>query len=294
MTTRKSQKKQKQQSGGAGGADHAISVYGNMNDQHAVSVKDNQIAINDSQTKTPVTMAGGKKSKKQTGGNGAADYAKSVYGDMNDQRAESDVSNKIAMKGGDVVELSTTDSISQPDVISRENMSTTNTWTDFFKSTNGGRISKEQLQKTIKKQLKQLKQKGGSSQTFSKYSSDSGQPHSQVSEGLPNKTAVVEVHTNQQTDNSNKGGEGNISMDKLDLAKGFNKVGGKLSKNQLNELSQQLGKLQHQQQGGVGVNEIIVPLLLLYASHKYSNSKTSKQKVKSMRKSMRRSPYVEK
>jgi len=64
-----------------------------------------------------------------------------------------------------------------------------------------------------------------------------------------------------------------------------------MSKQQLQQLNQQLDKLQkqQQQQGGVGLNEIVVPLVLLYASQKYAQSKTAKKNVKSFSKSLRNS-----
>jgi hypothetical protein len=78
-----------------------------------------------------------------------------------------------------------------------------------------------------------------------------------------------------------------FSLDKL--AAGFKQSGGRLSKQQLSLFSQQLEKLQQKQQGGVGLNEIIVPLILLYATQRYSQGKTFKSKGKPLRKSIRRS-----
>ena len=85
--------------GGDGAADFAKSVYGDAGQQHAGSQHGNVIAM----TSAPNAMAnpvvgGGKRfSKKQRGGDGAADFAKAVYGDVGQQHTGSQNSNTIAM-----------------------------------------------------------------------------------------------------------------------------------------------------------------------------------------------------
>jgi hypothetical protein len=105
--SRKMQKKEKRSMrGGDGAADFAKTVYGDAGQQHAGSQHGNVISMG-----TPLTSAisapnamvnpvvgGGKRfSKKQRGGDGAADFAKAVYGDVGQQHAGSQNSNIIAM-----------------------------------------------------------------------------------------------------------------------------------------------------------------------------------------------------
>jgi hypothetical protein len=187
-------------------------------------------------------------------------------------------------------------------------------------------LTKQQLQQSITKQLRQLKQSGGSSLAFSDYSASAAGPASQVgatsaSESFslsslsgalsgqasgsaapavpPSVAANINVPLKVETGapavgagpsaGPKVGGSGPemFSLDKL--ASGFKQSGGKLSKQQLSLFSQQLDKLQQNQQGGVGLNEIIVPLILLYATQRYSQGKTFKAKGKPLRKSLRRS-----
>lgn len=88
--------------GGDGAADFAKTVYGDVGQQHAGSQYGNVIAMgapafSDPNT-TPNTIVGGGKrfSKKQRGGDGAADFAKAVYGDVGQQHAGSQYGNVIA------------------------------------------------------------------------------------------------------------------------------------------------------------------------------------------------------
>lgn len=88
--------------GGDGAADFAKTVYGDVGQQHAGSQYGNVIAmgapaLSDPNT-TPNTIVGGGKrfSKKQRGGDGAADFAKAVYGDVGQQHAGSQYGNVIA------------------------------------------------------------------------------------------------------------------------------------------------------------------------------------------------------
>jgi hypothetical protein len=230
------------------------------------------------------------KQQKQQGGEGAADHALKVYGGVNEQRAVSDIDNTIATNGQGVASVGapvadapsmkggfwpfTSDANAvvvaekKPLMVNGEN-GMVNGENGMALKTDplvGGKQSKQQLQKTIMKQLKQLKQQGGSL-GFSEYSS-SPQP---VVEGNTDMPIVPDaaVPSGQQ------GGQG---QQKFDLLKGFTKAGDKLSKQQLQSLNQQLDKVQkQQQQGGVGLNEIVVPLVLLYASQKYAEGKTVKK-----------------
>jgi hypothetical protein len=221
------------------------------------------------------------KQQKQQGGDGAADHALKVYGGVNEQRAVSDIDNTIATNGQGVAPVGAP----APDApamkggfwpFTSPKVNPLNGENGLVNGENGmalktdplvgGKQSKQQLQKTIMKQLKQLKQQGGSL-GFSEYSS-SPQP---VVEGNTDMPIVPDaaVPSGQQ------GGQG---QQKFDLLKGFTKAGDKLSKQQLQSLNQQLDKLQkQQQQGGVGLNEIVVPLVLLYASQKYAEGKTVKK-----------------
>jgi hypothetical protein len=151
----------------------------------------------------------------------------------------------------------------------------------------GGKQSKQQLQKTIKKQLKQLKQQGGASAlSFSEYSAV---PQNAV---VPDANASTGAATESFARATMRGGQDgeNAPAAVGDLMKGFMKAGSKLSKDELANFSSELSKLQQQkQQGGVGMNEIIVPLILLYASQKYSQGKTARNAARPMRRTMRRS-----
>jgi hypothetical protein len=149
----------------------------------------------------------------------------------------------------------------------------------------GGQQSKKQLQKNILgllKQLKQNKQHGGSSLSFSTYSAAP-----QFDVGAKDGFAKIEVGQSSAGEGLKmlKGG----NSQQLDLQKGLQKAGGKMSKQQLQQLKQQLDKLkqQQQQQGGVGLNEIVVPLILFYASQRYVPGKTAKKSIRSVRKSVR-------
>ena len=200
------------------------------------------------------------KQQQQSGGDGAADHAIKVFGNMNDQHAVSSIDNTIVMKGGEL------------DVLQEKKQDSSE-----VAQVSGGKQSKKQLKNTIKKQLKQLKQQGGESLKFSEYSSAT-----QSDSTLPTTEAKVAVHATE--DGNQSGGD---DGKQLNLQKGFLKASDKMSKQQLQQLNQQLDKLQQQQQGGVGLNEIVVPLILLYASQKYSKGKTAKKSVKSVRKSLR-------
>ena len=143
----------------------------------------------------------------------------------------------------------------------------------------GQQLSKQQLQKAIQKQLQQLKQSGGNL------------AFSEIGASAPVATANGQA----TVVNGMKGGNGpdvfpgQQSASFSQMANAFKQSGGKLSKQQLSLFSQQLDKLQQNQQGGVGLNEIIVPLILLYATQRYSQGRTFKSKQKFSRKSMRRS-----
>ena len=102
--SRKMQKKEKRSMrGGDGAADFAKTVYGDAGQHHAGSQYGNVIAMgapalsDPNTTPSPVVGGGGKRfSKKQRGGDGAADFAKAVYGDVGQQHAGSQYGNVIA------------------------------------------------------------------------------------------------------------------------------------------------------------------------------------------------------
>ena len=289
--------------------------------------------------------------QRQSGGTGTAEHALSVYGGINDQRAAGPNTNVIAMRA--------------PGASPMQGGS----------SQNYSKQSKKQLKNTVKRQLQQLKQSGGSL-GFSDYSSSvpakpvdtfvsSGSPNTGLGLGLApsavgagssepmsmkvggkkgkkgKKGQTSQPSQTSQSSQSSQLGQPDVvgqvaaalagaatiasearnfftsadpnadpnaypnsaddvqtgGQTPLDL---FNKVGGKLSKQQLQDFSQQLDKLQQQQQhqqqqqqqGGVGLNEVIAPLLLLYANQRYAQGKTAKSNVKSMRRSMRKSRKV--
>ena len=190
----------------------------------------------------------------QMGGVGAADNGIAVFGAPGEQQANPAQGNAIATRVGGQSEL-----------------------------------SKQQLQKSILKQLKLLKQSGGGL-AFSDYSSSVSVPSTQVSPSVAANTNVPLKIESGVSDSSSKVGGSESGMLSLgNLTSGFTKSGGKLSKQQLTLFSEELDKLQQKQQGGVGLNEIIVPLILLYATQRYSQGRTFKSKSKSMRRSMRRS-----
>lgn len=97
--SRKMQKKEKRSMrGGDGAADFAKTVYGDVGQQHAGSQYGNVIAMGAPALSAPNPVVGGGKrfSKKQRGGDGAADFAKAVYGDVGQQHAGSQYGNVIA------------------------------------------------------------------------------------------------------------------------------------------------------------------------------------------------------
>jgi hypothetical protein len=189
--------------------------------------------------------------QQQSGGAGGADHALKIYGDMNQQQPVSNIDNTIAMSG----------SSGSAHVSSMPTPSMA-----------GGKKSKRKLQDEIKNQLQQLQQQGGASLSFSDYSSQ------------PASASVAKVAVNTSGTGNQTGG----NAMSLNLQKGIAKVGGKMSNHDLQSLNQQLTKLQQQQQqGGVGLSEIVVPLVLLYASQRYARGKTVKKSFNSMRKSRR-------
>jgi hypothetical protein len=233
-----------------------------------------------------------RKQSKQQGGMGTSDQALKVFGGMGQQRAESDVSNKIATNGGQ-------NPVAVPAAPGAPPAAPTMNGGKIFEGlfgespkkeeqapVVGGKQSKQQLQKTIKKQLKQLKQQGGASAlSFSEYSAV---PQNAV---VPDANASAGAATESFARATMRGGQDGVDVPATgDLMKGFMKAGSKLSKDELANFSSQLTKLQQQkQQGGVGMNEIIVPLILLYASQKYSQGKTARNAARPMRRTMRRS-----
>ena len=98
--SRKMQKREKRSMrGGDGAADFAKSVYGDAGQQHSGSQHGNVIAMTSAPNAmvNPVVGGGKRFSKKQRGGDGAADFAKAVYGDVGQQHPGSQNSNIIAM-----------------------------------------------------------------------------------------------------------------------------------------------------------------------------------------------------
>jgi len=192
--------------------------------------------------------------EQQIGGEGAADNGAAVFGAPGEQHANPVFGNAIATKVGGQSQL-----------------------------------SKQQLQKSILKQLKLLKQSGGSL-AFSDYSSSASVPSAEVAPSVAANTNVpLKIESGVAPSGPTVGGSESDMLSLGNLTAGFTKSGGKLSKQQLSLFSQELDKLQQKQQGGVGLNEIIVPLILLYATQRYSQGRTFKSKSKSMSRSMRRS-----
>lgn len=236
-----------------------------------------------------------RKQSKQQGGMGTSDQALKVFGGIGQQGPESDVSNKIATNGGQNPVAIPAAPGAPP---AAPTMNGGKIFEGLFGESSesskkeeqapvvGGKQSKQQLQKTIKKQLKQLKQQGGASAlSFSEYSAvrqNAVVPDANASAGAATESfARATMRGGKDGDNAHAVG---------DLMKGFMKAGSKLSKDELEKFSSELSKLQQQkQQGGVGINEIIVPLILLYASQKYSQGKTARNAARPMRRTMRRS-----
>lgn len=223
------------------------------------------------------------------GGANSSDQALKVFGGIGQQVPESEVSNKIATNGGQSamapappVMPGSADAPAMNGGRFLEGLFGESSKKEDQALVVGGKQSKQQLQKTIKKQLKMIKQQGGSSAlSFSEYS-----PVSQNAV-VPDATATTESFARATM----RGGQDGVDAPAVgDLMKGFMKAGSKLSKEELENFSSQLNKLQQQkQQGGVGLNEIIVPLILLYASQKYSQGKTARNSARPMRRTMRRS-----
>ena len=257
-----------------------------------------------------------KKQQKQQGGEGAADNALRVFGDINSQHAVSDKNNTIAMKGpaqvaGQVPTMKGGKSFLG--VLGLEEDPEKKESVDSIAPLVGGKQSKKQLQKTIKKQLKQLK-KGGASLSFSEYSSapqpaagnegmtgplpppppEGGQgpppPPPNGGQGPPPPPGPPGAQgPPPPPPPSQMGGQGKTAATDV-VTRLFMKAGNKMSKQELIELNQQLNKIQkQQQQGGVGLSEIVVPLVLLYASQKYAQGKTAKKNAKSFSKSLHNS-----
>jgi hypothetical protein len=228
-------------------------------------------------------MAKSKSQKQQqSGGFGAADYALKVYGGVNAQHAVGNGNNAIAMNDNGSTASGPIPSINGGGEFATSSLQT------LFRG-RGGKLSKQQLQKTVKKQLKQLKQQNGGELQFSELNNGSGSgPVPPVTSAQPQgQSGIVAVHKGGNSQDGNQKSFSNIE-------KAFAQKGGKLSKQQLQSFSQQLDKLQQQQQhqqqqGGVGLNEIVVPLLLLYASQKYAQGKTTQKNAKSLSRSVRKS-----
>ena len=302
MGKNKSQKKQKQLfMGGAGGADHAIKVYGNMNQQHAVSANDNTIAV------APVmSMTSG----------GAFDLPL-VNTNRDGQDGQTISSSETENKG----------------VFSRITKGLSNGISNMFSAgptKTGGKFTKKDLQKLINKQLKNIKKHGGSGNmplTFGYVDNNTSQNANSLNNvsagasvsGSQPVVANVQVATTAEGLNALKRGGGLIALSPMELSSGpatlpkmnevmsgsvsegenimgkhggtlmnsvvsldklatsFRVAGGKLQKEELLNLHAQLEKLEKNQQGGVGLEELIVPAILLYATHRYGKGATSKK-----------------
>jgi hypothetical protein len=235
---KRSRRQQQQQQGGQGGPTNALTVFGNMNEQKAASGNGNLIQMN-GQSQSP-NMNGG-----SFLGNlfGQGDNTQSQASPLNNQSPTSPPNNQ------------------SPTIPSAAN-------NVAVTKSGGSKQSKQQLQKNILKQLKQLNQQGGNLNPIS-------------NQQLPNAQLPALFSNKNQMGGDPLQSQGN-------LLKGFMKAGGKLSKQDLLSLNQQLNQLQQQQQqGGVGLNEIVVPLILLYASQRYAQGKTMKKNTSSVRKSRR-------
>jgi len=219
--------------------------------------------------------------QQQSGGEGAADYALKVFGGVNDQRAVSENNNAIAMNAQGPAAGPATPSMNGGEGV------VTSSFQSLFRR--GGNLSKQQLQNNIKKQFKQLR--GGQLQ-YSELNNSMAGPVPPVAGSHQMAPPVAGSHQESMLaimkgGNAQEPGQNSFS----NLEKAFAQKGGKLSKQQLQSFSQQLDKLQQQQhqQGGVGLNEIVVPLLLLYASQKYAQGKNTKKNTKPFSKSVRKS-----
>uniref|UniRef100_A0A6C0HH45 Uncharacterized protein n=1 Tax=viral metagenome TaxID=1070528 RepID=A0A6C0HH45_9ZZZZ len=206
--------------------------------------------------------------QQQQGGDGAADNALKVFGGPNEQHAQSESNNAIAMKNSCSFQAG-------------QQSGGKNVMEDMLSSI-PSKHSKQQLKNMINAQLKQLKRQNGGASTLLYSEFNQSAPAHAVSEGM---TRVAVGHRG--------GGDAPAQVPAVDLQKLFIKGGSKLSKQQLQQFSQQLNKLQQQQQqqqqGGVGLNEIVVPLILLYASQRYAQGKTAKKNAKSFSKTFRKS-----
>ena len=255
--SQKKQSKQQKQQGGEGAADHALKVYGGVNEQHAVSDVDNTIVMKGAAPSGQMPAPG---APAMNGGKGIMDLF--GLGAQAAEKKEEMVNGQGAMVNGQGAMVN-----GQGAMVNEQGP-----MANGQGATVGGKQSKQQLQKTIMKQLKQLKQQGGRL-GFSDYAS-APQP---ISEGIEQTTTGASGSPDIQIVPPLQVGGGEQPKT-IDLMKGIMKAGDKLSKQQLQSLNQQLDKLQkQQQQGGVGLNEIVVPLVLLYASQKYSQGKTVKK-----------------
>lgn len=251
---KKRSRRQQQQQGGEGGPTNALTVFGNMNEQKAAPGGGNLIQMNgQSQSQAP----------NMNGGQSDGGFLKGLFSNSQAPTASSEIPAPSVPTGSNTSNTSTGSTGS----------TTSTAHYGVGQSKSGGRNpSKQQLQKNILKQLKQLKQQGGK-MGFAEYQLKSG--------GFGAPAALQQL---QSQSPPTTGGEGQGP----DLLKGFMKAGGKLSKQELHSLNQQLNQLQQQQQqGGVGLNEIVVPLILLYASQRYALGKTMKKNTPSVRKSRR-------
>jgi hypothetical protein len=254
--------------------------------------------------------------QQQQGGEGAAEWALKVFGNTNDQRAVSEHNNAIAMKGG-----KGPSEPSNPSLLGKvqemfnnptepNSANTPNPLPEVpepeaavklpeskeavvkppvIEPTLGGQQSKKQLQKNIVSLLKQFKQQGGSSLSFSEYSSASQSTGASQHTGA-SQDGFAKLAVSEGIEMPKMFGKSGGNLQKVDLQKGLQKAGSRMSKQQLQQLKQQLEHLkQQQQQGGVGLNEIVVPLILLYASQRYTKGNASKKNIKSINTAVRKS-----
>jgi hypothetical protein len=283
MGKNKSQKKQKQLfMGGDGGADHALKVYGNMNQQHSVSANDNTIAV------APVmgSMVGGELPQPPPVGQfGQVDSPpvaedKGLFSTISNMFSTDQKKNGGKFTKKDLQKLINKQlknikkhggSGNMPLTFGYVDNNTAQTANSLHNVSAGASVSGSQpvvanvQVATTAEGLNALKHGGGLiALSPMELSSGPSAVSGSVAEGLN----VVGKHG---------GNPLNSVVGLTQLAKSFPKVGGKLQKEELVNLHAQLEKLEQNQQGGVGLEELIVPAILLYATHRYGKGAPSKK-----------------
>jgi hypothetical protein len=275
MAKNKSIRKQKDNlfMGGAGAAEHAIQVYGGINEQHPVSQIDNTI-----QTRSLTGHSGGwpwdpasppteSSPSKQPVVTQSFDLPPSggnLTKEKLQQLINKTLKNLKKQQGGSVV------------IPLQPGFTDGNTWVDVNDANNvvSNSISNSQLSMS-----NAVAKVGGSQLSPMTLASESTSLPQIAQSDMQKHNVQVSI----------KGGQINFKQ----LEKRFKQVGGKLQKKDLEKLQQQLQKLEQQQQGGIGLEELVVPAILLVANQKYGKKSetakkfTSSKKIRSFRSSRR-------